>query len=89
MTVSSFQKQVRVYTHLPAVFLSELAKAATRIPEQQREQIVAELTTGAKRQVSILQKGYKLMASAEKKLRKQVESSEHAGEVSKANTLLK
>jgi hypothetical protein len=89
MTVSSFQKQVRLYSHLPRVFLLELAKAATRIPDEQRQEIVAELDASAKREVSILAKGYKLLSTVEKKVRKAAEAVEHTKEEKKANFLIK
>lgn len=88
MTIASFQKKVLAYTHLPAVFLAELARVADRIPEAQQAEIIGELDASAAREVQILADGYKLIADAEKRVRRAVESADRTQELSSADSLL-
>ena len=86
--VVSFQKKVLAYTHLPTVFLAELARVADRIPEAQQTEILAVLDESAANEVRILADGYKVIADAEKKVRKAAEASERTDELSSADNLI-
>ena len=88
MTAALFRKTVLEYSHLPGVFLAELARVADRIPEAQQEEILGILETSAKHEVEILSKGYKVIADAEKKVRKQVEQAEQSETLKHADQLL-
>ena len=88
MNSSTFQEQVRQYSHLPDVFLKELAKVADRISEEKRAEIIAELDSSAERELQILSDGYKVIADAEKKVRHEVETQDRADDVSKADAVL-
>ncbi len=88
MSASLFQEKVLGYSHLPDAFLKALANVADRISEDKRTEILAELDHSATRELDILEKGYKIIAEAEKNLRKDVESAEHEQELSNADALL-
>jgi hypothetical protein len=88
MTTATFQSQVRQYSHLPEVFLMELARVAEQIPDEQRETIIFELDASAERELTILSEGYKIIADAEKKLRGEVEVVERTEDMAKADSLL-
>ena len=88
MTAVAFRDQVLAYSHLPSVFLQELAKVADRIPEAKRAEIIEELDSSAERELNILAEGYKIIAEAEKKVRKEVETVEHATDMAQADAVL-
>ena len=88
MTSAAFQEKVLQYSHLPRVFLTELARVADRIPEKQQEEILAELDSSAANELEILAQGYKVIADAEKKVRKQAETEERTVELRDAENIL-
>ena len=87
MTAAAFAEKVRTYSHLPGVFLQELAKAADRIAEADRIFIITELDRSAEAELNILAEGYRIIAEAEKKIRKEVEGHERTQEMSAADLL--
>ncbi len=88
MSTAEFQKKVLSYSHLPTVFLLQLSKVADRLPEEKRDEIVAELDKSAEKELTILTEGYQLIADAEKGLRGKVESFEHEQELGDAERIL-
>ena len=88
MTNAVFQEKVLQYSHLPHAFLTELARVADRIPEKQRDEILAELEASAKRELEILAKGYKVISDAEKKVRGEAETYERSQEIQDVDKML-
>lgn len=87
MTTATFQTKVLTYTHLPESFLKELARVADALPEETQQAIVKELDDSAARELQILKDGYKVIADAEKSVRKEAETEERTVEMKHADNL--
>ncbi len=87
MNTELFQKKVRAYSHLPEKFLQDLAGVADRIPSEQQEEILADLSESEERELQILTEGYRVISEVEKSLRKDAEEHEHTQEIEQAETI--